>query len=364
MARTRTRRSDAPRFALLLLASAISFLASGARAAEPLASGPELPRFHWAESYELAFEEAADRGVPLCLIIIQDGEEANEDVWANTLETDEFIKATQYTVNVIGSRGKESDHGTITVGEGRDATKVCRKFGGLTCLQHARMEVGIFRDFAKAGVLRTPLVIVALPDQTVIGEFADRHDLGAYLNAIKKAKAKLPDGLEWEEAKQLREDLNHANEWLEAGEVEKVIRFTSPLSKRKSSSRLIEQALALIPAVESIGQKEMKQAEALIEKKAYVEAMERLESISARFKGSKVEKIAKTKRSRLSKSKDAKAALKQHQREVKAEEMLAKADAMREAGKTANAERIYDSILVKYADTRAADTLRERDGSP
>jgi len=359
----RTRRADGPRFASLFLAISASFLFSIPATAAP-APLPEPPRFHWAESYESAFEEAADRGVPLCLIIIQDGEEANEDVWANTLETAEFIKATQGTVNVIGSRAKEDDHGTIQVGEGREATKVCRKFGGISCLQHARMEVGIFRDFAKAGVLRTPLVIVALPDQTVIGEFADRHDLSAYLNAIKKAKSKLPDGLDWEEARQLRDDLTHANEWLEAGEVEKVIAFTDPLSKRKSSSRLIEQALALIPEVESIGQKEMKAADDLIEQKSYVGALERLESIADRFKGSKVEKIARSKRSRLSKSKDAKAALKQHKREVKAQEMLAKADAMLESGKSANAERIYDSILVKYSDTRAADTLRERGRSP
>lgn len=345
-------------------AAAFASLALAWTASAHAAPIDDSKAFHWAESYESAFDEARDRGVPLCLIIIQDREEANEDVWANTLETPEFIAATQHTVNVIGCRGKEDDHGTVTVGEGRDATKVCKKFGGLSCLQHARMEVGIFRDFAKEGVLQTPLVIIALPDQTIVGEFADRHDKSEYLKAIDRARAKLPDGLDWDEARALREDLAHASQWLADGEVEKVIAFTTPLTSRKSSSRLIDQALGLMTQVEQIGSAELKQVEALVEQRDYVPAMERLDTILTRFKGSKIEKVAKSTQSRLSKSPDAKAALKQHEREQKAQELLEKADEMRDAGKTANAERIYDSILVKFADTRAADALRARDGSP
>lgn len=322
------------------------------------------PQIHWAESYESAFEEANDRGVPLCLIVIQDREEANDDVWANTILSEDFVEATRYTVNVIGNRGKEEEHGTTLVGEGRAARKICRKFGEVTCLQHNKMEVGIFRDFAKAGEIRTPLILIVLPDQTVVAQFVDRNPLSSILSAFEKARKLMPDGLSWDETRELREKLGHAEEWLANGEVERVLEFAEPLSERKSKSRLIAEAVGLLHRVEDMGTRELKEVDELVASGSFVEAMTRLEDVARRYRGSAIEKVAKQTRGRLARDKEVKKALAAHKREARARELLEKADRLKAEGKEKNAQRIYDSILVNYSDTKAAEELRSRVDDP
>ena len=91
--------------------------------------------------------------------------------------------------------------------------------------------------------------------------------------------------------------------------------------------------------------------------------MTRLDAIIERYGDSDVESDARKLRTRLSRDKDVKAALQREKKEQKADELLQKADDLRDGGKEDAAQRIYDSILVNFADTRAAATLRERGGS-
>ena len=319
------------------------------------------PEIHWAESYDSAFQEANDRGVPVVLIVIEDGEEANEDVWANILNTKPFIEACQHTVNVIASRGKEDEHGTRKeIIDGKERV-VCNKFGGgIRCLTHNKMGTGIFRDFAKNGVIKTPQVIVTLPDQTIIGSFSDRNPLTSYTRAIDKARQKLPGGLSWDETIEIRRQLEEAETWMKEGDFQAVIEFTVPLRERGSEAGLVQRALLLLDRVEEAGTAALAEIDEQVAGKEYPAALERLQELREDFRGTDIAKVAKTRQAKLSKNREVKKAMAAHRREQKAAALLEKADSMLEKGKPDQAQRLLDQILDKFGDTEVAKTVRER----
>lgn len=323
--------------------------------------GTSKAEIHWAASYDAAFQEANERGVPVMLLVMEDGEEANEAVWSTILQAKEFVAAAQGAVNIIGNRGKEEHHGfRMETIDGKER-KVCKRFGGgIDCLTHNKMEVGIFRDFSKGGVIRTPSVIITLPDQTVVGEFVDRHPLPDYLEAFKAGRARMPDGLSWDQAVQLREQLAHAEGWIAAGEYAKVIAFANPIAALGSKAGLVERTRLLLNQVEEAGTAQLGEIEALIAAKDYLGASDRLDAVSAAFRGCRVERVAKARKAELIKGKDVKAGIAQQRRENKAREMLERADLLQGEGKAADALRLYDTLREKFADTAAGRELAAR----
>ncbi len=314
----------------------------------------------FCESYERAFQEATERGVPIMIAVIQDEEEANDDVWVNTLNAPEFIAATQHTVSIIGNRGKEDLHGAREDLRDGKKVKVCKKFGSISCADHIKAEVGIFRDFARDGMLKTPQVMLVLPDQTVITALIDRHPLEEFLAAFVQAEKKLPNGLTQAEYGTLRANLAESKAWLEQGDLARVIEFALPYAERKSNATLIQEAVGLLAKVEERGKAEMAAAEELITAKDYVNAVARLDEIVGRYRKSVIEKVAKERRATLVKNREVKAALNAAKRESTAREMLENADALRDAGHAERAEKLYQRLLETFADTRAAAELRNR----
>ncbi|MBI4878291.1 MAG: hypothetical protein HY812_01340 [Planctomycetes bacterium] len=314
----------------------------------------------FCESYERAFQEATERGVPIMIAVIQDDEEANDDVWANTMNAPEFVAATQRTVNVVGNRGKEEQHGSGEEVRDGKKVKVCKRFGSISCADHVKAEVGIFRDFAREGMLKTPQVMLVLPDQTIVAALIDRHPLDEFLLAFAQAEKKLPNGLTQDEFLELRANLEKSKAWLEQGDLASVIEFALPYAKRKSSATFIQEAVGLLAKVEERGKEEMAAAEELIKAKDYVPAVARLEEIAGRFRNTVIEKVAKERRATLTKNREVKAALNAAKREETAREMLENADRLRDEGEAERAEKLYQRLLETFADTQAAAELKGR----
>ncbi len=317
---------------------------------------------HFHESYDKAFEEANARGVPIMIAVIQDDEEANDDIWLNTMNAPDFVKATRRTVNVVGNRGDSDLHGFEEVEEDGKRRRICGKFGSIACNSHKKNEVGIFRDFARDGVVKTPMVMLVLPDQTIVRVLVDRHPMDAFLDAFEEAERKLPNGLDEEEAIGLRQEIAHARAWIDAGDVKSVIRFAEPFRERKTEAGLVKQALALLDEVEAVGKSEMKDAESLIAAKDFVEGMSRFDEIVDRYRGSVIEKVAKERRAKLSRNRAVKAALNQAKKEGAARKLLEQADGYVADGKADRAEKLYDRIRDRFADTEAGRELLARDG--
>lgn len=314
----------------------------------------------WAESYEKAFEEANERGVPVLIAVIQDGEEANEDIWSNMMHDPKFVAATKRTVNLIANRGADKDHGEVEVKRAGRTAKVCGKFGGIPCIAHRRAEIGVFRDFARDGMLKTPMLIWSLPDQTIVAQLIDRHPLGDFLLAFEAAAKKSPNGLDEDEVDAVRAGLESAKTLRAAGETAKVVAFALPFAKRESQSRLIQQVQKLLTELEEAGKQEMAEVDALIAAKDYPKALDRYAAIAESYKGSMVERIARERLKDLNANPEVKAALKRLKAEDSARKLLERADALAAKGEAEKAKKLYDQLLKSFATTKAAEEYQAR----
>ncbi|MFH0946096.1 MAG: hypothetical protein V2A76_12925 [Planctomycetota bacterium] len=316
----------------------------------------------FSESYEKAFQEATERGVPLMIAVIQDDEEANDDVWPNTINAPEFVRATLGTVNLLGNRGTQEMHGYKEVEVAGKPRRLCAKFGGMSCMDHSKAEIQIFRDFARDGQIGTPQVMLVLPDQTIVAALVDRHPMPDFLEAFAKAKKMLPGGLTYEEAINVREGLKDSKVWLEQGKIDEVIKFALPLTERSGSgATLIQQAEALMKEVEQLGRKELELVETRLKEKEYAPAMELLDDLIRRYKKSMIEAVAKERRAHLSKNREIKAAIAQAKKEDGARKILESADELKEKGEDSRAEKLYQRLRERFADTKAGQELAERE---
>lgn len=316
----------------------------------------------WAESYEKAFEEANERGVAVMIAVIQDGEEANEDIWANLMHDPKFVAATKHTVNLIANRGADKDHGEVEVKRDGRTARVCGKFGGIPCIAHRRAEIGVFRDFARDGLLKTPMLLWAQPDQTIVAQLIDRHPLGDFLLAFETADKKTPNGLTEDEVAAVRAGLESAKTLRAAGETAKILAFALPFAKRDSQSRLVQQVQKLLAEVEADGKNEMAAVDALVAAKEYPKALERYVAIAESYKGSMVERIARERLKELNANPEVKAALKKLKAEESAQKLLERADAHAAKGETDKAQKLYDQLLKSFATTKAAAEYQARKG--
>ncbi len=314
----------------------------------------------FCESYDKAFEEANERGVPIMIVVIEDDEEANDDIWHNTMLAPEFVSATEHTVNIVGNRGDQDIHGVTEVQVDGRTQRLCKKFHTVACLDHKKAEQGIFRDFARDGVLKTPMFLIVLPDQTIVQQLIDRHPMGAFLDAFKEAEKRLPNGLTHAEAASVRKGLAESKAWLDSGDVAKVIDFALPFQKRKSNAGLIQRVLALLEQVTERGRVEMDAIEARIAKKDYVPAIDELDSMIERYRKSDIEKVAKERRAALAKNREVKEAIAQAKREDAARKTLESADSFMEKGLEDRAKKLYERLLDKFPDTAAATEYKQR----
>ncbi len=316
----------------------------------------------WCESYEKAFEEAKERGVPLMIAVIQDGEEANEGVLKDIIKAKEFAGASRGTVNLVACRGDEKEHGTKDETHGNSTVKVCAKFGSITCAQHRKVEQGVFRDFAHDGGVKTPMVLIVQPDLTVLSQLIDRNPMEAYLEAFAEAEKKWPNGFTREEAERIREDLARVQDWIAGGDFDRVIEFALPIRKRGSKGALSTRVDAALKEVEDLGKEELSSIEEQVTAKDFLPALDRLEKMVAKYRGLPLETIAKERRAALEKSPQVKAVVMKAKRETSAREMLTSADQLKAAGDAEKAAKKYQTLREKFADTEAGKELLARPG--
>jgi hypothetical protein len=210
----------------------------------PPAAGPA--RVEWCESYEKGFEEANDRGVALMIAVIEDSEGASDGVRQSILASKEFIERSRHTVNLLANRAADAagtpvDHGVKEEKRGAETIKACGLFGSVTCAEHKRVEVGVFRDFAHDGILKTPMILITQPDQTIIAKLIDVNPVEAYLEAFAEARKKWPGGLTRAQAEEVRAQLAAGEESLAAGDVEPILKFALPYRKDGGKGRLVER---------------------------------------------------------------------------------------------------------------------------
>ncbi len=331
------------------------------KAKETKPAQPSTAAIEWSESYEKAFEEAKERGAPLMILVFEDGESGSEGLYKSVLSTKEFVEASRHFVNLLVCRTADKVHGTRDEKRGNETVHVCGRFGSINCLQHQKTEQPVMRDFGQNGGLKTPMVIVTQPDLAVLATLGEQP-LDAYVTALNDAQAKWPNSFSRDEAAQIRDQLTKVQDQLAAKQFDQVLKFALPIQKRGAKGGLANRVSAAVKEVEDAGKEELTAIEALVTAKDFAPAIERLEAMVSKFRGSTLETIAKERRVALEKSPQVQAALVKAKRESTARELLTSADQLKGKGETEKAEKKYQLLREKFADTAAARELAARGG--
>lgn len=154
----------------------------------------------WTKDFDEALDHAKDRNVPLVIVYIQDGEEANERLEKSLFASKDFVNAANSIVPMIASH---TDHRpTKAKGTGPNRS-VCSKFRYCTCRQHKRIEIQARGEFWPDGIVKTPAVIVFKPDLTETKRIIDVFPVTDYVAAIRAAKRDMGPGLTADQHQQL-----------------------------------------------------------------------------------------------------------------------------------------------------------------
>jgi hypothetical protein len=103
--------------------------------------------------------------------------------------------------------------------------------------------------------------------------------------------------------------------------------------------------------------------EALVGAKEFAPAIARLEALGVKFRGTAIEKAARERRAELEKSPVVKAALNKAKREATARDLLAPGDQLKGKGQLDKAEKKYQLLRDKFADTEAGKEFAARSGA-
>lgn len=119
-------------------------------------------------SLEAAQELALERNTPLVLVIVQEGEEANERFRDGLLFSDEFVEAMADSLLVLVNDGAhEMIEKRIEVDGRRQTIRVCEAYHTPNCEEHRRNWDAVARAYSENGLVRTPQVVIARPNAEV-----------------------------------------------------------------------------------------------------------------------------------------------------------------------------------------------------
>ena len=157
--------------------AAITLLMVGAALAQQPSSTQVL---WWSGSWDGAFAEAKTRNVPVLVVFIQDGEEANERIVTGTFRDPEYVKMTHRCVPIVVSL---QFHGLKKDETGGVVRAVCTKFGSTTCEAHQNLETPARVELCGTDV-QTPQHVLVLPDKTIVARIIDVAPVSGYQEMV------------------------------------------------------------------------------------------------------------------------------------------------------------------------------------
>ncbi|MDZ4773084.1 MAG: hypothetical protein SGI72_08105, partial [Planctomycetota bacterium] len=112
---------------------------------------PGAADIQWQTSFEKTLEKAAAEKRVVFLAVNMDGEKANERMLEKVYTDKEVVELAKLTLNVVASTGEHPAD-----------DKPCTKFGGMTCLDHKKVDVA-----ARTEVLKTDALGMTVAPQNV-----------------------------------------------------------------------------------------------------------------------------------------------------------------------------------------------------
>lgn len=298
--RSATREDTLLRTPFILLPLALALVVfEGSVAAQSPLSQPTQARW-WRGKFADAFVEAKLRNVPVLIVIIQDGEEANERVVEGVLSHKSFVALTENTVPIICSR---MDHDTKAQQIDGRTLHVCTKFGHLACSTHRRQEAVMYRTLFGGKQLSTPQVMIMLPDQTVVDQVTDVAGPAAYAGAVKKAVKKIGRGLSRRAFVEAEKALSSARTALANNELGSAWRHAEQLIAMGGKSSLAATGEALKVRISEAIDRKLKGVVSSTSEKSIWSSLELCQQLGKQLKGTPLGARLKKAERRLKSSK-------------------------------------------------------------
>lgn len=363
------RRLDARLGLLFLVCALLGLAAPGAAQRRGKQAPPLRP---WLGDYDSAQRASLERNTPLLVVVIQEGEEANDRFRDGIWKAKDFAFAVQPVIVVLVNDGR---HPPEVVKEERNGVETevqrCSVYHTPTCADHKRNWTRAYQEFNEGGEMKTPQVLAVLPSGEVEDRLVDVPALARVVKMIEAARAKAGPSLSAEELLEVRRSLGSAASY-EKGRVwpqawaayARVLELTAASVYADDARAGIERALAGM-------QGEIDAALARIEAGEVARGYRKLLDLAQELAPTPLAKpLGKTIKG-IERTKEYKDVVQGVKRELAAEALWDKVSAALAAGKDKAAERHAKTLLRKYGDTPAAGLARDRfphlvegDGAP
>jgi len=311
----------------------------------------------WCTSFDGAWVEAKERGCPVVLFFIQDGENENERMVSETFRDRSFQEVADLCVCLIASRGTAEEHREETVKTEEGERVVCKKYGTVTCLEHQEIDKeGLLAFFD--GYIDTPHTIVMLPDRSIVGRYDDHVPPSDVIVLVKKALDETGAHLSRSEYLGLKGDIEEAEKFIKSRSYREAWKALEGVIKKRPTGLLLEKSTGLLDAIRKEGDESFADTEVKIKLEKYGEAVVILRKAIEVFDGTDVEKEARKRLAVLEKDPEVKRILKELEVEDKAAKLLEAAEKAVASRKYVAGADIYIQLVEYYREIPAGTTAR------
>ncbi|MEX1026252.1 MAG: hypothetical protein WD226_14350 [Planctomycetota bacterium] len=332
----------------LLLASAFAPL--GGRAYPAIYPG----------DFDQARAHAKERNAVIVLGVIQENEVTNDEFKDRVWQHADFQNATADTITLLVNDGKHrSTKITEELPNGETIEReVCSSFHTDSCGVHERLWNLAYQEFNIDGDMRTPQLIVLLPDGKEHGRLIDEQNLATNLKLIAKAKEAAGPSLSAKALGIVKRESDIAAQHAGAGRHgaawhawQRVLAETRAGPFHSVAQAGVEAALAGYRAA-------VEDAEARLEAGEIVDGWSRLVELGEEWAGSTLEKEHAKRLRQVERDKRYKEVIEAHRRELEAEQLWREIEALINADEESKAERLAAKLVRKYGETKAAERAR------
>ena len=326
----------------------------------PPADGPPKWPVPHLGTIEDVRRESRERNTVLAVFVLQEGEEANDRFRNKLFQNAELAKKCEELVVLLVNDG---EHAPRKVSEKKDGEvrewEICSAYGTPTCADHRRYFDRVFQDYSGGDALRTPQLLLVLPDGKIHDRLIDEHELAVILRKIAAAQEVAGPGITALELEDVKKAVGTGRSTLATGRWAPAYRAWSRVLELVPAGEFAAEATEGVQDALEGMREELARAMDLFEEGKVVAGYQRLLALKEAHDDTPLEKETAARLRKVEKNKKWKEEIEAYRREVEADALWDLITAALAEDKERTAERHARRILQKYGDTKAADKVRK-----
>lgn len=336
----------------------------------PLAPAPAQkkpkarPIVPFPEDLAAAKREAAERNVPILVLMALEGEEASDRFRKALFPDLTLARACERAVVLFTNNGVHEVGEIVEEVDGREETRrLCKLYKTPSCTIHQRVWDQVFFEFNREGEIRLPHVLVLSPDGKLFERIStsDVPGVDRVVDAVRRAAEKAGHGLTGDELRDLRAELvparrdSGAKAWADAW------RHWRAVAELAITGPYADEARTSIAACEAGLREELAYAVAKLVPGDAARGYELLFELRRDVEGLPLEEEVEERLVAAERDKELRDEIRAFKVELDARAVLDEARAAIAQGEERKAERLVRRLLKnkRFAETQAARNARE-----